>query len=1536
MIDHPGSGGAQSIALQPEWCKLRMSVKMRVTNVKLGDQGWKDARLAMCFNDKSGKRVGNWPDVIHATGTSDWKTYERVYDIPRGAATLALNPANFGISGRAEFDDIVFQVIEERSLTPVDAEPPEGVQHAWDLSGAWSAKSATKASLCLNGLWAFRPLAGNDGDTLVQPGQGWGWFKVPGIWPGITKWNLGKGAQNVILSPWLTGLVDFAKMERAWYKRDVTVPADWKGRRVKVEFTMLSTHARLLVDGRPAGEIWWPGGCVDITDQVKFGQKQTLALLVTARPLDKESQSFNAPERTTKEKAVVNLRGITGDVFLLAEPEKDAIADVHLICSTRQDTITFDAGIENPSRKTYSVSAKIMRDGRVVKSFSASELGVARLQGGRIAVTGSWPAAEEWDTDATENMYEAVLSLRNPAGEVLDESLPTRFGFREFWLEGRDFHLNGRRIHFRAMNIENPNQHADIASKDSALRTCRRMQEYGFNFVISDNYNFQPGAVGYLDGLLDAADETGMLVGFSLPHVKDFNSKLDDPIQAKRYRELTEWIVRRVQNHPSIVAYSMNHNATGYHGDQNPLKMDGSYNYDPPKTAGDAPQAYRTRMRAQASRAAEIARSIDPTRAIYHHQSGNLGDMHTVNIYLNWAPMQERSDWLEHWSSNGVKPMFFVEWGLPHISSFSSHRGPSFIWRSKAFQQIWDSEFAAAFFGEAAYLMNPTKVKSMLHEEALWAKGEPFYWSTLINPIREMEQNWLQTMALFAAENWRSHRAWNISAMLPWDRGNFWARTTQTKDKDNPDKYENLNQPGIVPDVIHPGRSFPYEPDAESYNPTSIGRAWARWNMPLCAFIGGGPTAFTDKAHNFLPGETVEKQLVIINDKRRKVVCDYSWRLTPGSATGKGRIEIAAGGQAFVPLAIPLSSRLQAGDYTIHAAFDFDGEKQEDAFAINVLPLPKHLALKSRLALLDPKGMTADLLDSMKVPYARIDAHADLAAYDILIIGREALSGSLPAPGLDRVKEGLKVLVFEQDADTLQNRLGFRINVHGLRKLFVRSPHPVLNDLHEANLCNWRGASTLTTPYLEGLPHVEPSYAKWFWCGFENTHVWRCGNRGNVASVLIEKPVIGNWLPILDGGFDLQYAPLLEHVQENGRIIFCQLDVCGREGESPAARRICRNLLTYLDRVKAPAPSARVLYAGAAEGGKLLGDLGVTYENFAGEASDAQIVVVASGAGNLDQVKDIAAAGASVLCLGLDAKELNSALGGAVKAKDAPSVSAMVRDLSAPEFAGISNAELHWRTRPEIAAIEAVDSTSCPALKVLKVGKGKVVLCQAAPWDFDAAQKPYLRTTYRRTAFLISRLLANLGVNAENPLLAKLSGTPQVSFLRLNQGWLGLVDRDRSGRRKGWTSPEFDDSAWHPIQVPGAFDQQRPELAKYDGHFWYRLHFRIPPNMPLDKLTLSLGAIDDESWIWLNGEFLGAVTAKTNPKNHWAAKRVYKLAPNHLKKDGENVIAVLVNDTFRSGGIMGNPILSCPGIWMKSYYIQRPEALDDPYRYYRW
>jgi hypothetical protein len=53
-------------------------------------------------------------------------------------------------------------------------------------------------------------------------------------------------------------------------------------------------------------------------------------------------------------------------------------------------------------------------------------------------------------------------------------------------------------------------------------------------------------------------------------------------------------------------------------------------------------------------------------------------------------------------------------------------------------------------------------------------------------------------------------------------------------------------------------------------------------------------------------------------------------------------------------------------------------------------------------------------------------------------------------------------------------------------------------------------------------------------------------------------------------------------------------------------------------------------------------------------------------------------------------------------------------------------------------------------------GETRVVFCQLAPWQIDVRGEPNLKRTYRRTSFLLTRLLANLGITGEVPMVDRL------------------------------------------------------------------------------------------------------------------------------------------------------------------------------------
>ena len=106
------------------------------------------------------------------------------------------------------------------------------------------------------------------------------------------------------------------------------------------------------------------------------------------------------------------------------------------------------------------------------------------------------------------------------------------------------------------------------------------------------------------------------------------------------------------------------------------------------------------------------------------------------------------------------------------------------------------------------------------------------------------------------------------------------------------------------------------------------------------AYIAGKPAAFTSKDHNFLPGETVEKQIVVINNSRESVTCEAAWSLhLPQAVTGKHEVTVATGEQARIPIRFELPKVLAASSYEIHLIARFGtGETQEDRFVIDITP----------------------------------------------------------------------------------------------------------------------------------------------------------------------------------------------------------------------------------------------------------------------------------------------------------------------------------------------------------------------------------------------------------------------------------------------------------------------------------------------------------------------------------------------------------------------------------------------------------------------
>ena len=1445
---------------------------------------------------------------------------------------------------------------------------PDGVKAVWDLNKAYRETTPTRERICINGLWLWQP-AENKTDSV--PTANWGYFKVPGNWPGTTDY-MQKDSQTVYAHPsWKNQRLQ--SLTAAWYQREISVPAEWTGRRVALSVEFLNSSAAVFVDGKKVGDLQFPAGEVDLTAACPPGSKHTLSLRVSASPFQDVAPSFGDTNAPRWARARVDRRGLCGDVYLLSTPTGPVIDQVRVTTSFRQEEITCTATLGNLAAGTrYTLHAVITDHGRPVKEFTSKEFQAGDLKDHSLAWTEKWQPEKLWDIHTPQNQYEATVTLREAGTKVLDVAHPVRFGFREFWIKGRDFYLNGTRIFLSALPIDNAQVSAAASTYEAAKETMLRLKSIGINFVYTHNYGCEPGTHLSFREILKAADDVGLLVSFSQPHFGQYDWQMADADQKNGYARHARFYVQVAGNHPSVVFYSMSHNSTGYDQDMNPDLIDGLH--------GDRSEWAANNLK-RALRAEAIVAHLDPSRIVYHHSSGNLGSMHNSNFYTNMAPIQELDDWFEHWAAKGVKPMFTCEYMVPCTWDFTMYRGWYKGTRTFGNATVpWEfcsAEWCAQFLGDRAYQISEPEKRNLRWEAEQFRVGNLWHRWDYPNQVgSRIFQDQHTIVGQYLASNWRAFRTWGLSANSPWEYHFFWTLRdgVDKSRKQLPVDWDSLQRPGFSPDYLaDQADRMDIGYRRSDWIPTADGQAILRNNQPLLAYIGGKAEAFTSKDHNFTPGETVQKQLIIINNSRKSVKADCSWSLDlPQPLTGTHSTKpIVTGEQERIPLSLPLPADLPPGKFELRATVTFsDGETQKDRFTLNVLPRPSVAKATGKIALFDPKGETAALLTKMGVSFQSIEASADLSSFDILIVGKGALTAAGPCPDVRRVHDGLKVIVFEQTSEVLEKRFGFRVTEYGLRQVFKRVPdHPLLAGIDQENLHDWRGEATLLPPRLDysksrtfGGPAVK-------WCGIEVPHVWRCGNRGNVASVLIEKPAKGDFLPILDGGYSLQYSPLLEYREGRGVVLFCQVDVTGRTEQDPAAETLARNLMNYLSAWK-PTPRRTALYAGDPAGQRHLEFSGISIKPYdGGRLSADQVLVVGPGgnqklAANAMAVADFLKAGGHLLALGLDQTEAQAILPFDVRMKKAQHIAAFFESAGKDSLlAGVGPADVHNRAPRDIPLVSA-GATVIGDGVLAKASDANVVFSQLPPWTVSRAEG-------RLPSFVVDKDEAVDGKASALLTMGSVTGQGAQFGQAIKGGNISVG--------KTYTFAAFVKPLGGPVTA--RLEVERPvrpwdravkgQDVQVPANRWTELHVTFKVGKPFAEGWFAYLSCAQEGarlradlFRLYEGDYVPEASRERQRPEGLAVKQPRNLLTNPSFESGtkpwqfsyheqQNLRRTYRRTSFQLARLLANmgvaaptplltrfrsPITSDPPEkrWLDAYYLDQPEDWDDPYRFFRW
>lgn len=117
------------------------------------------------------------------------------------------------------------------------------------------------------------------------------------------------------------------------------------------------------------------------------------------------------------------------------------------------------------------------------------------------------------------------------------------------------------------------------------------------------------------------------------------------------------------------------------------------------------------------------------------------------------------------------------------------------------------------------------------------------------------------------------------------------------------------------------------------------------------------------------------------------------------------------------------------------------------------------------------------------------------------------------------------------------------------------------------------------------------------------------------------------------------------------------------------------------------------------------------------------------------------------------------------------------------------------------------------------------------------------------------------------------------------------------GLKGNWSAPDFDDSSWKEVDVPGGFAELG--VPETPAVVWFRKEIVLPDPLPAGRALLFLGSIQRMDTAYINGTEVGASAWVENP-------RVYFIR-NGALKPGKNLVAIRVFKTEPKGGFLAKP-----------------------------
>jgi beta-galactosidase len=362
-----------------------------------------------------------------------------------------------------------------------------------------------------------------------------------------------------------------------WYRRTFSAPADWKGKRVSVEFDGVYKDATVYLNGHKLGThpYGYTSFMLDLTPRLNFLGANVLAVRVdnSAQP---NSRWYSGSGIYRHVRVVVtNPEHVAHWGVSVTSPE----------VSTQSARISVRTRVVNESARQAAVTVETTlfdkTGNKVGGAQSKLTIGAGNEAEAAQETTVGNPAL--WSPDSPV-LYRAVSDVQK-GGKVVDQVV-TLFGIRSLaWSAEQGLVLNGKPVKLTGGSVHHDNGPLGAAAFDRAEeRRVELLKAAGHNAVRTAH---NPPSTAFLD----ACDRLGLLV-----LDEPFDTWKASKVKFDYGRDFDEWWKRDIsamvlgdRNHPSVVIWGI---------------------------GNEIPELEVERGRMMAKQLADQVRSLDPTRPL--------------------------------------------------------------------------------------------------------------------------------------------------------------------------------------------------------------------------------------------------------------------------------------------------------------------------------------------------------------------------------------------------------------------------------------------------------------------------------------------------------------------------------------------------------------------------------------------------------------------------------------------------------------------------------------------------------------------------------------------------------------------------------------------------------------------------------------------------------------------------------------------------------------------------------------------------------